>query len=293
MNINEVIRKNNQAKTEGWVSLTTNTLLFILKLWAGIISGSVALVADAWHTMSDSLTSVVLLIGIRLSAKPADSNHPFGHGRAESIASIIIGILLAVVGFSFMSDSISKLRNQEKATYGTIAIVVTIVSIVAKEALAQYAFMIHRRTRINAVRADAWHHRSDAISSVIILVGILVGAQYWWMDGVLGFIVSLALFYAAYDIIKDTATSLLGETPDEPLMEELRQISLTAVGHDVVMHHVHIHRYGDHTEMTCHIRLTPEMQLKQAHHIATLIEKGILEKTGIVATIHMEPNSDS
>ncbi|MDP2423083.1 MAG: cation diffusion facilitator family transporter [Bacteroidales bacterium] len=277
------------AKKEGWVSLILNILLFILKLWAGIVSASLALIADAWHTLSDSLTSIVLLLGMKLSSKPADNDHPFGHGRAETLASLIIGILLAVVGFSFLSDSISKLRNHEPAAYGTFAIVATILSVLLKEGLAQYAFMIHRRTGISAVKADAWHHRSDAISSVIILVGILLGSQYWWMDGVLGMAVSFALFYVAYDIIRDTATAFFGETPDDELLEQLHQISLKTINRDVSLHHVHIHRYGDHTELTCHIKLPPEISLSQAHHIATVFEKDILEETGIIATIHMEP----
>lgn len=282
---------NRLAKKEGWYALTINLALFVIKYWAGIVSGSVALIADAWHTLSDSLTSVILLMGIRISAKPADHEHPFGHGRAEWIAALIIGTLLAVVGLSFLVDSIGKLRDNEGAQYGTIALVATVLSVLVKEGLAQYAFWIYRKTGAKSVKADAWHHRSDSVSSLLILVGIIFGSRYWWMDGALGILVSIALFYAAYDIIKDSTQSILGEKPSKQLIDLLREIPIKVVGHDVELHHVHTHNYGDHTELTCHIKLPHDMTLHNAHDIASKIEIAILEETGITATIHMEPNS--
>ncbi|MBE0661514.1 MAG: cation transporter [Bacteroidales bacterium] len=285
--------KNNirLAKKEGWFSLAANLGLFLIKYWAGIVSGSVALIADAWHTLSDSLTSVILLVGIRISARPADHEHPFGHGRAEWIAALIIGTLLAVVGLNFLIDSIGKLRDHEGAQYGTIALVATVLSVVIKEALAQYAFWIYRKTGAKSVKADGWHHRSDSVSSLLILVGIIFGSRFWWMDGALGILVSIALFYAAYDIIKDSTQSILGEKPSKQLVDLLREIPIKVIGRDVELHHVHTHNYGDHTELTCHIKLPHDMTLHNAHDIASKIEIAILEETGITATIHMEPNS--
>lgn len=279
------------AKKEGWLALSVNLGLFLIKYWAGIVSGSVALIADAWHTLSDSLTSVILIVGIRLSAKPADHDHPFGHGRAEWIAALIIGTLLAIVGLNFLVDSIGKLRDHEGARYGTLALVATLLSVLTKEGLAQYAFWIYRKTGAKSVKADGWHHRSDSISSLLILVGIILGSRYWWMDGALGILVSIALFYAAYDIIKDSTHSLLGEKPSKQLVDLLREIPIKVIGRDVELHHVHTHNYGDHTELTCHIKLPPDITLNDAHDIASKIEVAILEETGITATIHMEPNS--
>ena len=287
------ISNNRLAQKEGWLALTANLGLFVLKYWAGIVSGSVALIADAWHTLSDSLTSIILLLGIRISAKPADHDHPFGHGRAEWIAALIIGTLLAVVGLNFLFDSIEKLRDQQGANYGAIAIAITALSVVVKELLAQYAFWIYRKTGAKSVKADGWHHRSDAISSVLILAGILFGSQYWWVDGILGILVSFALFYAAYDIIKESTHSIMGEKPGKKLVETLKNIPMKVVGFDVELHHIHTHNYGDHTELTCHIKLPPDMTLHDAHEIASKIEKAILDETGITATIHMEPNAAS
>ena len=151
MNVNKDITK--YAVLEGWLSLFGNILLFGLKFWVGIISGSVAIIADAWHTLSDSLTSIILLIAIRISRKPADEDHPFGHGRAEIIASLIIGVLLSVIAFNFLVDSIKRMSDHQSASFGTLVIVVTAISIVVKELLAQYALWAYKKTKLNSLKA--------------------------------------------------------------------------------------------------------------------------------------------
>ena len=131
---------------EGLVSVILNLLLFVLKYYAGIASASLALIADAWHTLSDSLTSLVVILGIKLSSKKPDKEHPFGHGRWEQISALIIAILLALIGVEFMKDAIAKLRGHEAADFGWLAYLATVASIVLKEGLARYAFYIARKT---------------------------------------------------------------------------------------------------------------------------------------------------
>lgn len=264
-------------------------MLFILKFWAGIATGSIAIIADAWHTLSDSLTSIVVVIAAKVSAKPADKEHPFGHGRAELIAAMIIGMLLSVVAFNFILEGVKRLQTKELVSYSIFAIVATVISVIAKEGMAQYAFHIARKTGSKSVRADGWHHRSDAISSLVILAGIFLGKQIWWVDGVLGIIVALLIFYAAYDILKDAINIMMGETPENSLIRQIESICKNESLLELAPHHFHIHRYGDHTEMTFHIRLPDGLSIFDAHEIATRIEKHIKEDTGIISTIHMEP----
>lgn len=282
---------NKLSYWEGWISVVVNVGLFALKYWAGIVTDSIAITADAWHTLSDSLTSVIVIVGVKISTKPADKEHPFGHGRAEWIAAIIIGILLALIAFNFISESFRRLRNHQAADYGTIAIVVTVVSILAKEALAQYALWAGRKTGSKAVRADAWHHRSDALSSLIILIGIFASTYFWWMDGVLGIIVALLILYAAFDILKDSVSPMLGKEPAEDLIEQIKKLCWKSAGEEVHAHHFHLHDYGGHTELTFHIRLAQEMTLEQAHDIAAGIEGTIKDSLNIDATIHIDPIS--
>lgn len=281
--------KKNLAYLQGWVSIVANAVLFVFKYWVGFITGSLALMADAWHTLSDSMSSVIVLIGTRISNMPPDKEHPFGHGRAELISAIIIGVILALIGFEFARDSILRLAQHESVQFGKAAIIITAISVIVKEALAQFSFWTAKKSNNPSLKADGWHHRSDAISSLIILVGIFLGPYFWWIDGVLGLIVAMLIFYAAYEIIAEGTDPLLGETPDDELLSRLKHIAHETSGMETYLHHVHLHRYGEHIEMTMHIKLLGSTSLDEAHEIADNIESQILKQLNIESTIHMEP----
>ncbi len=273
----------------GWLSILVNLLLFGLKYWAGLVSGSVALLADAWHTLSDSFSSVVVLVGAKVSSIPPDKEHPFGHGRANLISAIIIGVLLAVIAFSFLMESINKLIAGDSAHYGMVAIVVTIISVVIKELMARFSIWASNKTNNKALKADGWHHRSDALSSLVILGGIFLNPYFWWIDGVLGLIVAIILFYTSYEVIKEGTYPLLGEPPDPDTIQKVEIVVKKAYGREIHLHHVHIHRYGHHVEMTFHIKLPKDISLQEAHDIVTKIERAIRKKLDIETTIHPEP----
>ena len=285
---------NNNSKlasSAGWVSIVTNTLLFGLKYWAGVVTGSVAIIADAWHSISDSLSSIIVIISLRYSKKPPDEEHPFGHGRADLIASMIIGVMLAVVAVNFFIESFERLISREAILYGRLALIVIIISILSKEILAQYSFFAGRRTGSKALKADGWHHRSDAVSSVLVLIGIFLDEYFWWIDGLLGILISLLLIAATYKILKDSTSRILGEKPDNQLIEDIQNLCKRVCKIPLNPHHLQIHRYGNHTELILHITLPGDQSLSQAHSIATKIEDAIRDELGIEATIHMEPLS--
>lgn len=285
------ITKNHNffAYLAGWLSIIVNTLLFVLKFWVGVTTGSIAIIADAWHTLSDSISSVILIIGVKIATKPADKKHPFGHGRVELIVALLIGVLLAIIAFSFLKESILRLKSQTIVEYGTVAIVVMVVSILMKELLARYALWASRKSNRNMLVADAWHHRSDAFSSIIILIGIFLNKSYVWIDSVLGIMVAGFIFYTAYDILKDSINPLIGSKPDDTLLSQIRNICEQIGGEALTAHHFHLHDYLNHAELTFHINLPEKMTLNQAHCIATQIESRIREELNIEATIHMEP----
>lgn len=281
--------KTRAGYIEGIVSVLANTALFIIKFWAGIVTGSIALTADAWHTLSDSLSSIIVIAAVKLSSKKADNEHPFGHGRWEQIAALFIAFLLAIIAFDFLKDSIIQFKNHESTEFGTIAIVVTIISIIAKEALAQYAFYIGRKTDNVSIKADGWHHRTDALSSVIVLAGIFFAKQFWWIDSVLGVIISFMLFYATYQIAKEAITKLLGEEPSQDLIDKIKNSLKLLHNEDLQPHHFHIHNYIAHQELTFHIKLDNNLSIVSGHKIATDIENIIYEQFQIIATVHIEP----
>ncbi|MGF1584915.1 MAG: cation diffusion facilitator family transporter [Bacteroidales bacterium] len=283
------MNREQAGYTQGAVSVIVNSGLFVLKLWAGIVTGSIAITADAWHTLSDSISSIVVIVSVKLASRKPDRKHPFGHGRWEPIAALFIGFLLAIIAFDFLRDSITLFAGKESTEFGTLAIIVTIISILIKESLAQYAFYIARRTGNITIKADGWHHRTDALSSVLILAGILLANQYWWIDSVLGIIITLMLFYATYEIIKEAVAKLLGEVPSPELIKKIKHVIEKVYGNNLHPHHFHIHNYVGHQELTFHIKLDNHHSVDSGHKIATVIEKKLYEECGIIATIHVEP----
>lgn len=281
--------KTHIGYLEGTISIILNTLLFALKYWVGIETFSIAIIADAWHTLSDSLTSLVVIIGFKISSKPADEKHPFGHGRAEIISSVIIGTLLAMVGVNFLIASIQRFINHQFASYGNLAIIVFIISVIVKEGLAQFSIRAGKKINSQSLIADGWHHRSDALVSLMILVGIFIGEYFWWVDSIMGIVVSLVIFYTTYSILKVSVSTLIGEEPSKDFETEIRKIVNNSVSRDVKLHHFHSHKYGDNKELTFHIRLPADMRLEDAHEITEEVEKKIREKMNIETTIHIEP----
>lgn len=277
---------------EGVLSVVVNAILFGVKFWAGLVTGSIALMADAWHTLSDSLTSIFVVFSAKLSSKKPDKKHPFGHGRWEQISSIFIAFVLGIIAYDFMINSIERFRGRETVVFGTLALIVTIVSIIAKEALAQYAFYLGRKTDNVIIKADGWHHRSDSLSSIGVLIGIVITKIFpdiWWMDSVLGMFCALAIAYAAIEIMRESISKLLGEEPQQELVDKINIEAKKLYQNNLDIHHVHLHNYNFQKELTLHIRLDKNMTIENGHKIASDIENMIKEQFDMIATIHIEP----
>lgn len=272
----------------GWISVAANTILFGLKFWVGSSVGSVAIVADAWHTFSDSLSSIVAITGARTARRPADESHPFGHGRAELISAVLIGALLGSVAFNIIIEALTHLRGSEPVQYGRVALIVTSVSVAVKELLAQGSFLVARRTKSAAMKADGWHHRSDAITSLLVIVGIAIGSRFWWLDSALGMVVALFLIREAVRVIREAALPLLGEKPTTDLLAKLHDVADRSNPCVQDVHHVHVHRYGDHVELTCHVRVPGEVTVRSAHRSVTEFESLLRDELGVEPTVHME-----
>jgi len=285
--------KTKAGYLEGGASILVNTALFAAKMWVSVITGSVALAADAWHTLSDSITSVMVIAAAKFSSKKADEEHPFGHGRWEQISALLIAVVLGIIAFEFIQDSISLLFAEHKKAveFGTLAIIVTVASIVVKELLAQLAYYLGKKYESASLTADGWHHRSDALSSVPVLTGILFARYFdiWWMDAALGIIVALMLFYATFSIMKETIDKFLGEVPSQDLIDSMKTEISRIHPENLELHHFHIHNYVTHKELTFHIRLESDLSIETGHRIASDIENMIEKKFDMTATIHIEP----
>jgi len=270
-------------------SIVANILLFVLKYWAGWKYNSVAMRADAWHTLSDTITSAIVIFGIWASSLPADREHPFGHGRAEEIAAIVLSTLLLVVGFQFLWQACNKLYAHEGAGYSMEAILIFLASAGIKEVMAVLSMKVGNRMEFSSLVADAWHHRSDSLASVAIAVAIFLGREHWWVDGVMGLAVSLFIIYIGYHIMRGVVSSIMGEGVEEGMRRRIEEIIVSIAPMVRDIHHFHIHRYGGHVEITFHIRLPPEMKLREVHDIVDEIERTLRKEMGMEATVHVDP----
>lgn len=275
--------------TEGFVSIFVNIILFILKYYLGLIHNSIAVMADAIHTLSDAGTSVVVVIGFWVAYRPPDEEHPFGHGRAEQISAVIIGTLLGVAGFEFLMSSYEKLISMEALTFSWVLVGVLLFSSVIKELLARWALRLGKSYESRSIVGDAWHHRSDAIATVLLVLGVLIGADYWWVDGFLGMLVSLIIIYTSIKMVLESSKDLLGSKPTKHERDLLINLAREISPLIESVHHVHIHKYGDHVEASLHIKLPKTMSLEEAHEIATKLENKIKNTLGWEVTVHPEP----
>ncbi len=280
---------------EGTMSIIGNTILFFIKLFLGIFINSIALIADSVHTISDTGTSAVVILGFRMSKKPPDKEHPFGHGRVEYIATLIIAVLLIVVGFGFIQQSIERILNPEdlaNSDYAFVIGIIIIISAVVKELLAQFSFVIGKKIKSDVLIADAWHHRSDAIASVVVGIGI-IGSQYGYqiLDPIFGVVVSIIIIYVGIDLIRRTSNTLMGTEPDVEIVEKVREILQPVDGVDD-FDDISIHDYGTSKIISLQVSLENDLTLDQAHEIANNIENKIKEIMNYSTIIHLEPKED-
>ncbi|MDD2352250.1 MAG: cation diffusion facilitator family transporter [Candidatus Caldatribacteriota bacterium] len=296
MNPDNKLIQNNQRLKQGTtlvlIVLLANTLLVVFKYWIGLQLNSVAIMAEAWHGLSDSLTTIIVFIGFRIAGKPPDKEHPFGHGRMEVISSLVIAVILSLVSFNFFIDSVNRIIQRQSIEYNQAALIIFIASVMLKEFMAQISISIGRKIKSEALITDGWHHRSDAFASLIIIIGIFLNPYFWWIDGIMGIIISLIIAKIAYNILSDTVSKLIGEEPGEEFNRELKRIVQDNTVKNVKLHHIHLHRYGDHRELTFHIVLPEEMKLGQAHEIATGLEQKINSHLNVETTIHIESEED-
>lgn len=287
---------NKIAKREGILSVLSNVFLGIFKLTIALVSGSLAVLADACETLSDCFSSAVLLVGLKISQTPPDEEHPYGHGRAEMIASVVISMLLAMIGFSFAKEGVVKIFNRESADYGILTVSAMVATIIVKESLAQYALWAAKKTGISSLKADAFHHRSDTLSSAILLAGMLFtfagthwGLDLWWMDGALSCVVGILLLRLAWKVLIETSSRLLGGTVPAEVRERVLEICRRFYKEpDLGFHQLHYHDYGMRAAVTFHLRFPREMLLIEAHAIADRIEDAVHDELGLEATIHLD-----
>ena len=274
---------------QGWISVLVNSVLFILKLLIGIIVGAVSVIADAVHTLSDVVSSIVVIWGFKQAEKPADVEHPYGHGRAEYIATLIIAILLCVAGIEFIEASIDRIQNPEQVAAEWWMILILMVTIILKEITARYAEFLSSKIASGVLHADAWHHRIDAISSIMVVAAMIAGKYgYPVVDGWAGLGVALFLIFTGFEIAKDAVDDLIGKPPTMEDVENIRNIVMKING-VLGAHDITIHSYGHDKFVSVHVEIDADKSTAEAHDISEDVEHKLHDALGVEPTIHMDP----
>jgi cation diffusion facilitator family transporter len=287
-NANPVIR-TRIGQLEAWVSIVINAVLTAVKLALGIAINSLSLIADGVHTLSDVATSAVVLVGFRVAGKPADKEHPFGHGRVEYVATLIIAVMLGVVGFEFIKSAVGRLLSPVELDVSWGVLLAIGLTIVVKVWLGQFSSYLGRLIDSSALKADAWHHTSDAISSVLVLIAVGGSSLgYPALDGIGGVLVGVYLIWSGIEIAKDVIDPLLGAPPSAELIHQVRDLC-RAQENVVDAHDITIHNYGHHKFMALHIEVSDRLSAHETHDIAEEIAKLMRQKLGAYATVHIDP----
>lgn len=267
-----------------------NVLLFAGKYFAGVLSGSVAIVADAFNNLSDAGSSVISLLGFAIAGKKPDLDHPFGHGRAEYLAGLLLSALIIAMGAELGKSSIEKIIHPEPVEAGLLPAVILLASIAVKFYMSRYNKAVGRKISSPSMEATATDSLSDSIATTVVLLSM--GVSYFFhvnVDGWAGLLVAAFIIFAGYNALRDTLSPLLGKAPDPELVKEIEE---TALAHPEIVgiHDLIIHDYGPGRGfVSLHAEVNGKGEIFRLHDAVDQAEREIREKFGILATIHMDP----
>lgn len=285
------IYRSRIGKFQGWISIIVNGLMFFLKLSIGLIIGSISVIADAFHTLTDVISSGIVIWGFNEAKKPADKNHPYGHGRAEYVATLVIAILLIVAGIEFIESSIERIVNPTIVEPQWWMIISIIITIFIKIIVALYAEFLSSKIASSTLHADAWHHQADAISSFLVAFAMILGKYgYSQVDGWTGLIVAMFIMWSGFGIAKAAVDDLIGKPPTIEEINDIRQLSQNVEG-VMGVHDIAVHSYGKDKFASIHIEIDADENQMEAHNISENVEKILNTKLGVSPTVHVDPVS--
>ena len=296
-----VMKEKDREKSIYRVTLAgsaVNVVLLVFKFVAGFLGGSAAMIADAVHSLSDFITDVIVLLFVKLSAKPEDSDHDYGHGKYETLATSLIGLALMFVGVMIMYNGVSSIASAIMGNPlpqpGMIALAAALVSIALKEWAYRFTVKVGRKCESQAVIANAWHHRSDALSSIGTAVGIggaiLLGEKWAVLDPIAAVVVSVFIIRTAWQLTKQSAGELLEQSLPADMEREIVDI-VACEPMTSEVHHLRTRRIGSHIAIEMHLRMPGDISLYESHQHATNIEQKLRKRFGASTHIglHVEP----
>jgi cation diffusion facilitator family transporter len=281
--------RNVYGNFAGWNSIIFNTLLFIAKLIVGLLINSLALVADSIHSISDTATSVIVIIGFKISGKPADKEHPFGHQRAEYIATLVIAVILIVAGIEFIKEGIERFSNPEKVNVSFPVLILISTTMLVKFWMGHLTKYIGEKIDSQSLKADAVHHYTDVISTVFVLIAIILGKfGLYYFDGIGSALVGIMLIFTGFSIALEASDLILGVAPSDSTINKIFSITKSVDGvidaHDII-----IHNYGEKKFISIHIEIDCKLNCGTAHDIAKNVELKIAKEMIAHVIVHIDP----
>lgn len=288
------IKDENVRKKYGelgsFIGISSNVALFIIKFLVGLVINSVAIMADSFNNLSDSLSSIITLVGFKLGAKPADEEHPFGHGRMEYVSGLVVSFIIMLIGFEFLRTSFFKILAPENISFSYVTIFILLITVLIKIWQAFFNKKIGKLINSHSLIATATDSRNDVIvTSVTILSLIIFKIFNINLDGYFGIIVALFLIYSGFNLARETLSPLLGEAIDSELAERIKSIALS-YENVIGVHDILVHNYGPNKSIaSLHVEVPSNVDINKSHEIIDLIEKQIQDELNIFLTIHMDP----
>lgn len=288
-----LVTKKHYIKQVTIVGMIVNIALSIIKLLIGFIGNSQALIADGIHSFSDLTTDFSIIFGVKFWLRPADKDHPYGHQKIELLVTIFIAFVLMIIGLSILFKAIFSLHSDTKETPQLIAFVVAVISIISKELLYRYTVKKSEILKSSALKANAWHHRSDAISSLPVAVAIIISSIFpnlAFVDYIGAILVSIFIIYPAFKMIKDSVSNLLDESVDKETFEEISKIA-SNVPNVIDAHDIRTRKIGEAIFVDMHILVDKNITVKEGHDIAKAVKKTLLKQNSNIldVLIHIEP----
>ena len=289
-NVSDVKVRGSCANLAGIVGIITNLMLFIIKLSVGLFSNSISILADAFNNLSDAASSIITIIGFKMANKPADAEHPFGHGRIEYITAMIVSFMVMLVGLQFVKTSFQKIINPTPVTFELLPFILLLISIGFKFWLSKFNKSIGNKINSSTLKATATDAMGDVFTSTTVVISFLISKFTTLpIDGYIGIIVALAIVYSGFSLIKETLSPLLGEPPDPVLVSDITDMvmsydNITGI-HDLI-----VHNYGPGRIMaSIHAEIPSNIDIMEIHHIIDTAEREISKKLNIYLVIHMDP----
>lgn len=284
--------RSKAGKKAATVAIVANCFLTIFNISIGIFSGSYALVSEGAHTLSDVATSIIAYIGFKIGQKPADDEHPIGHGRAEAIGGLIILLFLTLVAYEIMQGAIERLLNPSLITTPDVyAAIMAVLGIMINFSVSEYIIKIGKEIRSPAIVADGKHQKTDIFSSIAVLTGVVVSNMgFPILDPLIGFVIGCLIIKTAYDIGKENIDNIMGKVPSEKLIKEIEKVANESINTNTA-HDIKVDYLGAYATVTLHIELDGNMSLNESHKLAHTVQEKIVEEIPIVksATVHTCP----